>query len=232
MVARAQAHVQAGELDLAVHVATQAAALRARPDVTLPALARILEAQGEAIAALDAYGQALAAAPDVAEISREMGRLALRLGKHTVAENVLTLHLKRWPATPDVVADLARAQSGQKAFDRAHETLKAALEADASHPILWRTLADLLSLQGRQADAVVFYEESLRLDFDSVDALDGIADALLLLFIRQVLIPLVRWNFGPVPWQVAVKPLLMTRFEQGKGHRAQTGVEVKIEFGF
>jgi tetratricopeptide (TPR) repeat protein len=180
MVARAQAHVQAGELDLAVHVATQAAALRARPDVTLPALARILEAQGEAIAALDAYGQALAAAPDVAEISREMGRLALRLGKHTVAENVLTLHLKRWPATPDVVADLARAQSGQKAFDRAHETLKAALEADASHPILWRTLADLLSLQGRQADAVVFYEESLRLDFDSVDALDGIADALLL----------------------------------------------------
>jgi hypothetical protein len=63
---------------------------------------------------------------------------------------------------------------------------------------------------GRMVPMYAFLEQQQR-----------IADALLLLFIRQVLIPLVRWNFGPVPWQVAVKPLLMTRFEQGKGEASQ-----------
>lgn len=48
-----------------------------------------------------------------------------------------------------------------------------------------------------------------------------IADALLLLFVRQVLIPLVRWNFGAVPWRVQVKPLLMTRLQAQKGEASQ-----------
>jgi tetratricopeptide (TPR) repeat protein len=180
LAARAQAHFAAGQMDLAIHLANQAVALRVRPEVTLPALARMLEAGGDAIAALDRWGEALEAAPDDADISREMGRLALKLGKHPVAENVLTRHLARWPATPDVVSQLARAQIGQRAYDRAHETLKTALEADAAQPLLWLTLAQLLNVQGRQAQAVVFFEESLRLEFNSVDALDGIADALLL----------------------------------------------------
>jgi hypothetical protein len=48
-----------------------------------------------------------------------------------------------------------------------------------------------------------------------------IADALLLLFVQQVLIPLVRWNFGNVPWQVQVKPLLITRLQGQKGEASQ-----------
>ena len=180
LVARAEAHLAAGRLDQAVDAAAHAVALRARLDVTLPAHARALEAQGDGVAALDVWSQAVEAAPEAAANSAEMGRLALRLGKHSVAENVLTRHLARWPATPELVAQLARAQMGQRAYDRAHETLKVALEADAGQPLLWRTLAQLLSVQGRQAQAVVFFEEALRLDFNSVEALDGIADALLL----------------------------------------------------
>jgi hypothetical protein len=44
-----------------------------------------------------------------------------------------------------------------------------------------------------------------------------IADAMLILFVKQILAPLVRWNFGDVPWTVQVKPLLKTRFENQKG---------------
>jgi tetratricopeptide (TPR) repeat protein len=180
LAARAQAHLDGGRLDQAVHAASQGAALRVRLDVTLPMLARALEAQGDGVAALEIWSQAVDAVPDDAANSAEMGRMAVKLGKHAVAENVLARHLSRWPAEPQVVAWLAQAQTGQRAYDRAHETLKAALEADAGQPLLWRTLAELLGVQGRQAQAVVFFEEALRLDMGSVEALDGIADALLL----------------------------------------------------
>lgn len=38
-----------------------------------------------------------------------------------------------------------------------------------------------------------------------------IADAMLALFVNQVLRPLVLWNFGPVKWDVKIKPLLETK---------------------
>lgn len=41
-----------------------------------------------------------------------------------------------------------------------------------------------------------------------------IADALLQLFLAQVLKPLVKWNFGNVPFDATVKPLLETRRDQ------------------
>jgi hypothetical protein len=45
-----------------------------------------------------------------------------------------------------------------------------------------------------------------------------LADALLELFVRQVLRPLVRWNFGPqARWQVKVKDLMETRKQKATG---------------
>jgi tetratricopeptide (TPR) repeat protein len=121
----------------------------------------------------------MAAAPDDAQITGEAGRLALQLGKYGLAEQTLARRLAQPGASAEVTADLAHAQWGQRAFDRAHATLKAGLEADAGQPVLWRALGELLSAQGRHADAVVFFEESLRLDISSARALDGIAEALL-----------------------------------------------------
>lgn len=48
-----------------------------------------------------------------------------------------------------------------------------------------------------------------------------IADAILLLFLKQILKPLVRWNFGDVPFQVQVKNLAKLA-EQGKVPQKQT----------
>jgi len=180
LVARAEAHLAAERLDQAAHTAIQAAALRARLDLTLPLLARTLEAQGDGVAALDIWGQALDALPDDPAPGAEMGRLALKLGKHAVAETVLTRRLARWPGTPEAVAGLARAQMGQRAFDRAQATLTAALEADPGHAVLWSALGELLALQGRHQQAIVFFEEALRLAPDSAAGFDALADALLL----------------------------------------------------
>jgi tetratricopeptide (TPR) repeat protein len=78
------------------------------------------------------------------------------------------------------VTGLARAQIGQKAYERAHATLRAALQADPGEALLWAALAELLCAQGRHGEAVVFFEEAVRLDPASAAALDGLADALLL----------------------------------------------------
>ncbi len=44
-----------------------------------------------------------------------------------------------------------------------------------------------------------------------------IADELLGIFVKQVLRPLVRWNFGPVKFDAKVKPLLLTKNRERQG---------------
>jgi Tfp pilus assembly protein PilF len=171
---------QAGRFDEAVLVSLRAVGLQVDLERTLPALARAMEAQGDFTSALEVYRQAMALEPDRPAISGDMGRLALRMGIYDLAEDVLILHMRMAPPAAEAIANLALAQAMLKAFDRAHGTLKAALEADESEPLLWLTLAQVLCFEGRHAQAIVFFEEALRFDPASTPARDGLADALLL----------------------------------------------------
>ncbi len=61
-----------------------------------------------------------------------------------------------------------------------------------------------------------------------LDGQQKVADRILHLFVCEILKPLVRWNFGDVPWDVKVKKLLLTkqrmapqRFEQTVEHEGQ-----------
>ncbi len=57
-----------------------------------------------------------------------------------------------------------------------------------------------------------------------LDGQQRLADAMLTLFVREVLAPLVRWNFGPVRFDVKVRRLLETkRKAQGQGEPVQSG---------
>jgi tetratricopeptide (TPR) repeat protein len=172
--------LQAGRFDEAVQVSLRAASLQVDRERTLPALARALEAQGDLTAALEVYRQAMALRSDSPAISGDMGRLALRMGKYDVAEDVLTLHIRMAPPGVEAIANLALAQAMLKAPHRANATLKAALEADPSQSLLWLTLAQVQCFDGRHAQAIVFFEEALRFDPASTRAQDGLADALLL----------------------------------------------------
>jgi tetratricopeptide (TPR) repeat protein len=172
--------LQAGRIDEAVQTARRAKNLDLNLERTWRVFARGLEAQGEFAVASVAYKYAVDAGADQREIRPGMARVALRLGDYAKAENLLTIHHEAAAATVETIADLAQAQTLLMAFDRAHATLKTALEADPGQALLWLTLAQLLCVQGRHAQAVVFFEESLRLDPDSALAQSGLADALLL----------------------------------------------------
>ncbi len=172
--------LEAGRVDEAVQRARRAKDLGLNQGRTWHVFARALAAQGDFAAASNAYDHALRTGITLGELSGGMARVALHLGDYAKAEGLLSVHLETAASTVDVVADLALAQTRLMAFDRAHETLKTALEAQPGEPRLWFTLAQLLSVQGRHAHAVVFFEESLRLDPGSAVAKAGLADALLL----------------------------------------------------
>lgn len=52
-----------------------------------------------------------------------------------------------------------------------------------------------------------------------LDGQQKVADAMLQLFVEQVLRPLVLWNFGDVPFSVSCKPLLKTQADNKQGEQ-------------
>lgn len=168
-----------GRIDEAADAARQAALLGASDERTWSVLAAALEAQDDVAGAYSACEEWLKVAADPQAAAPRMARLALRLGHHETAEYLLAPLMDAGGADPAAVADLALAQACLGAFDRAQETLKAGLTAAPGESLLWIVLGEVLALQGRQADCVVFFEEALRLDPASGRAKDGLADALL-----------------------------------------------------
>jgi len=179
LIDEARAHLEAGRYDLAAGAASRAVAQGGDPQRALVILALCMEALGAVSAALDSCRQALDAAPPPADLAGEIGRLALRQGRLDLAERALAEQVRAAPSASAAI-DLAHAQRGQFAFDRAQATLTAALEADPLQPGLWLALAQLLCVQGRHPEAIVFFEEALRLKPSDAAALDGLAEALLL----------------------------------------------------
>lgn len=179
LTAKAEALLLAGRIDAAVQVAQEATVLGIGVERAWRVLAEAFEARGDLGAASAAYGQAAGLAEDGRHLHGPMGRLALRLGEYPAAERLLKAHLRENGPTPEAIADLARAQAEQLAFDRAHELLKAALEADPGQSRLWVALGELLRFQGRDAQSIVFFEEAARLDPHAAGARAGLADALL-----------------------------------------------------
>lgn len=179
ITAKAETLLLAGRIDAAVQVAQEATVLGIGVERAWRVLAEAFEARGELGAASAAYGQAARLAEDRRHLHGPMGRLALRLGEYPAAEQLLKAHLREIGPSPEAIADLARAQAEQLAFDRAHELLKAALEADPGQSRLWVALGDLLRFQGRDAQSIVFFEEAARLDPHAAAARAGLADALL-----------------------------------------------------
>ncbi|MBS0409292.1 MAG: tetratricopeptide repeat protein [Proteobacteria bacterium] len=179
LIDEARAHLDAGRYDLAAGAASRAVAQGGDAQRALVILALCMEALGAGAAALDACRQAIDAGPTSADVAGELGRLALRQGRLDLAERALAEQFRAAPSASAAI-ELARAQRGQLAFDRAQATLTAALEADPLQPGPWLALAQLLCAQGRHAEAVVFFEETLRLDPAQAAALDGLADARLL----------------------------------------------------
>jgi tetratricopeptide (TPR) repeat protein len=110
------------------------------------------------------YERALALMPQEAELCNDLGRLAHKLGLYTVAEKFFHKYLAARPAAVDAVNNLACALRDQMRFDEAVEVLRPLIYAEPHHALLWNTLGTVLTERGEMEQAVVFFDEALRLD--------------------------------------------------------------------
>ncbi|MDP3853452.1 tetratricopeptide repeat protein [Phenylobacterium sp.] len=156
--------MRAGRRDDAAKAALAALEIDERSGLAWHILAICREKSGDFTAALQAYEAALGLSPDEPELANDLARLALKMGMARVAEGLLGAYLARRPGSVDALNNLGIAQRDQMKFGQAVETLRGAIQANPDSAMLWNTLASVLTLQGHTEQALVFYDEALRLE--------------------------------------------------------------------
>jgi tetratricopeptide (TPR) repeat protein len=127
------------------------------------AAARSLEARGRLGEAFAAYQEAFDRSGQDAALAGDIGRLALRLGQHGIAEQLLIIHLGAEPDSLDSRIHLAHALREQHRYDEAMALLAPAVQSSPQEATLWAALGTVLAQQGRLEEALPFLGEALRL---------------------------------------------------------------------
>jgi tetratricopeptide (TPR) repeat protein len=126
--------------------------------------ARDAEDQGRTAEALDLYQAAFEASGGDPALAGDLGRVALRLGLHDIAEQLLRLFLTTAPDSVEGRALLAHALRELHRHDEAIALLRQAIEARPDDPALWTDLGVVRVRQGEPANALIFLDEALRLE--------------------------------------------------------------------
>jgi len=122
-----------------------------------------LEAQHDLPGAFAAYETALALRPGAPEAVLPLAQLAFRLGEYGVSEKLYAHLLAQGPVEPGVICGYAAALREQKRFDAAIDLLKPVIAQNPAIPQLWRALGEVMAAQLDGANALIFYDEALRL---------------------------------------------------------------------
>ena len=125
--------------------------------------ARRAEDQGRMAEALNAYQAAFEASGHDPVLAGDLGRVALRLGMHDVAEQLLRLYLTTAPDSVEGRAYLAHALREQHRHHEAIDLLRQAIGARPDDPALWTDLGVVRVRQGEPESALTFLDEALRL---------------------------------------------------------------------
>ncbi|MDB5460367.1 MAG: Tetratricopeptide 2 repeat protein [Caulobacteraceae bacterium] len=115
-------------------------------------------------AALDAYGCAFERLGQDPAVAGDIGRLALRMGLHDIAEQLLLIYLGGHPGSLDGRINLAHALREQHRYDEAIAILREAIQAHPEDAGLWTSLGVVLVQQGQSETALTFFDEALRLE--------------------------------------------------------------------
>lgn len=159
----AVAQMRAGDFIVAAQSALQALKLDERNFLAWHVLAIAQEKAGQFGPALTAYEAALKLAPRETDIARDLARLADRLGQTEIAEKLLLIYLAEHPGHVEATNNLACAYRDQRRYGEAIDLLKPLLTQDGSKAVLWNTLGTVMTDQGETSQAMVFFEEALRL---------------------------------------------------------------------
>jgi cytochrome c-type biogenesis protein CcmH/NrfG len=125
--------------------------------------ARKAEDEGRTAEALDLYQAAFEASGGDPALAGDLGRVALRLGLHDIAEQLLRLYLTTAPGSVEGRAYLAHALRELHRHDEAIDLLRQAIEARPEDPALWTDLGVVRIQQGEPDSALTFLDEALRL---------------------------------------------------------------------
>jgi tetratricopeptide (TPR) repeat protein len=127
-------------------------------------LAIAREKSGDFKNSIKAYEAALALLPDHAEVANDLGRLAYRMGQKTLAAQLFIQYRAARPDCPHGANNLACVLRDLHQYAAAIELLQQAIQAHPGEPTLWNTLGTVVSAKGDAANAMIFFDEALRLD--------------------------------------------------------------------
>jgi tetratricopeptide (TPR) repeat protein len=127
-------------------------------------LAIAREMSGDFRHSIKAYEAALALLTDHAEVANDLGRLAYRMGQKPLAAQLFSQYRAARPDCPHGANNLACVLRDLHQYGAAIELLQQAIAANPLDPPLWNTLGTVLSAQGDTANALIFFDEALRLD--------------------------------------------------------------------
>ena len=156
--------VNAGRIDAALDLTGQV--LEADPACGLAwhVVALCRERGGDLNGALSAYETALKLDPKDADLANDLGRLAMQMGLHEVAEQLFRHFIAERPQAVDGPNNLACALRDQLRYGDAVDVLRPAILANPESALLWNTLGATLAEQGEMEQSLVFFDEALRLD--------------------------------------------------------------------
>ncbi|MDR3513462.1 MAG: tetratricopeptide repeat protein [Caulobacteraceae bacterium] len=133
-------------------------------------LAIARELAGDFRNSIQAYEAALALLPDHAEVANDLGRLAFRMGQKPLAAQLFMQYRQARPDCPHGANNLACVLRDLHQYPAAVEVLQRAITANLGDAALWNTLGTVVSAQGDAANALIFFEEALRLQPDFAKA--------------------------------------------------------------
>jgi Tfp pilus assembly protein PilF len=160
---RAVVHIKAHEPEKAAALALEALGIDERSGIGWHILAIAQEACGDFTTSLSCYEAALKLLPDNPDVLTNLGRLAFRMGMHSVAEQLFLHVLSRKPNDAEGINNLAIAIASQGRQQQAIAVLKDFISRHPTYSNLWNSLASMLAEKGDIENARVFYREALRL---------------------------------------------------------------------
>ena len=161
---RAVAAVAADDFKTAADLALEVLNRDERSGLAWHILAITREKAGDFKNAIKAYEAAIAVLPDHAEVANDLGRLAFRLGQKVLAAQLFIQYRQARPDCPQGANNLACALRDLHNYPAAIELLQQAITAHPENASLWNTLGTVVAARGDADNALIFFDEALRLD--------------------------------------------------------------------
>jgi tetratricopeptide (TPR) repeat protein len=158
------AAAQAGDEARAIGIVRALVEQRPRFGPGLKLEGMLLEDQGQAGEAAEAYEAALKLSPNDSELLLKAGSMELVAGKVPRAAELLKRRLRLVPGDEDASYYLAQALHLEGDNDGAVAVLKAALKKGAGHPPVWQKLGELLCSAGQYDEALGWLEKAQKAD--------------------------------------------------------------------